>query len=356
MKIEDLVRPHLRDIMVYEPGQDEEGYAKLSSNENPLGPHRHIVETVMKAINEANRYPVSGSPQLVDALAAYHGVSPGEVMVGNGTNEIIDLLVRAFVGRDENVVFPVPSFIVYPLVCRQCEIKGIGVDCRDLRLDMPAMRDAVDDKTRMVFICNPNNPTSTYTTAAELDDFLDGLADDILVVMDEAYFDYVDAPDYPDTMSLRKKRNTIVVLRTFSKFHSLAGVRVGYAVADPAVVKALHQIRQPFNVNVAAQAAALGALEVMDELKPLANETITERERVRQAMLDLGMECPPSQTNFVFVDLGDNPTDLFAALYEEGVVIRRMGQFGASKNSYRISIGTIEENDKLIAAARRVMS
>ena len=355
MKIEGLVRPHLRDIMVYEPGQDEKGYAKLSSNENPMGPHAHIIETVMKAVKEANRYPVSGSPQLVEALARYHGVAPAQIMVGNGTNEIIDLLVRAFVGRDENVVFPVPSFIVYPLVCRQCEIKGIGVDCRDLRLDMPAMRDAVDDKTRMVFICNPNNPTSTYTTAAEMDAFLDGLPDDILVVMDEAYYDYVDAPDYPDSMSLRNKRKTIVVLRTFSKFYSLAGVRVGYAVADPEVVKALHQIRQPFNVNVVAQAAALGALEVMDELKPLARETIAERERVRQAMLDLGLECPPSQTNFVFVDLGDSPIDLFAALYEEGVVIRRMGQFGASKNSYRMSMGTIEENDQLIAAARKAM-
>lgn len=356
MKIEDLVRPHLRDIMVYEPGQDEVGYAKLSSNENPIGPHAHIVENVLRAVKQANRYPVSGSPQLVEALAGYHGVAPDEIMVGNGTNEIIDLLVRAFVGRDENVVFPVPSFIVYPLVCRQCEIKGIGVDCRDLRLDMPAMRAAVDDKTRMVFICNPNNPTSTYTTAVELDTFLDGLRDDILVVMDEAYYDYVDAPDYPDSMSLRNKRKTIVVLRTFSKFYSLAGVRVGYTVADPGVVKALHQIRQPFNVNVVAQAAALGALEVMDELRPLAKETIAERERVRQTMLELGLVCPPSQTNFVFVDLGDNPLDLFAAVYKEGVVIRRMGQFGASRNSYRISIGTIEENDQLIAAARKAMS
>jgi histidinol-phosphate aminotransferase len=355
MEIEKLVRKHLRDIMVYEPGMDEEGYAKLSSNENPCGPHPSVVAAVTDAIKDANRYPLSGSPDLVDALAMHYGVSSGEIMVGNGTNEIIDLLVRAFVDRDHNVVFPVPSFIVYPLVCKQCEIEGIGVDCKDYRLDLAAMRAAVNDKTRMVFICNPNNPTATYSTAAEVDAFLDGLPEDVLVVMDEAYYDYVNASDYPDCMALRNSRNTIVILRTFSKFHSLAGVRVGYAIADPGVVKALHQIRQPFNVNIVAQAAGLAALRVMGDLKPLVKETIEQRDRVRQAMLDLGLVCPESQTNFVFVDLGDRKIDLFRALYEERVVVRRMAQFGSSQNTYRITIGTVEENDRLIEATRKVL-
>jgi histidinol-phosphate aminotransferase len=355
MDIEKLVRPHLRDIMVYEPGMDEEGHAKLSSNENPMAPHPHVVEAVKKTMAGANRYPLSGSPELVEALAGYFGVDKSEVMVGNGTNEIIDLLVRAFVGPDENVVYPVPSFIVYGLVCKQCDVGGAGVVCRDMRLDLPSMRAAVNDKTRIVFICNPNNPTSTYVTAGEVDTFLDGLPEDILVVMDEAYFDYVDADDYPDSLALRKTRKTIVVLRTFSKFHSLAGARVGYAIADPAVVKALHQIRQPFNVNLLAQAAGRAALDVMDELKPLAQETIAERERVRKAMLELGLVCPPSQTNFVFVDLGDRSVNLFEELYKRAVVIRPMGQFGSSGNTYRISIGTIEENDRFLAAMREAL-
>ena len=355
MDIAKLVKPHLRDIMVYEPGMDEAGYAKLSSNENPVGPHPHIIESVDAALAEANRYPMSGSPELVTALAAYYGVPRDEIMVGNGTNEIIDLLVRAFVNETENVVYPVPSFIVYALVCKQCDVDGIGVDCKDFRLDLTAMRAAVNDKTRIVFICNPNNPTSTYSTAGELDNFLDGLPEDILVVVDEAYYDYVNANDYPDSMKLRKSRNTIVILRTFSKFHSLAGVRVGYAIADPAVVKTLHQIRQPFNVNLLAQAAGKAALEVMDELKLLAGETITERARVREEMLKLGLLCPESQTNFVFVDLGDNTTNLFKELYDRGVVVRPMGQFGSSQNTYRISIGTPEENDRLIRAAKEVL-
>jgi histidinol-phosphate aminotransferase len=355
MDIEKMVKPHLRDLMVYEPGMDEEGYAKLSSNENPVSPHPHVVEAVTRTMAEANRYPLSGSPALVEALAAYHGVSTKEIMVGNGTNEIIDLLVRAFVHDDENVVYPVPSFIVYALVCKQCNVGGVGIDCKDLRLDLAGMRAAVNDKTRIVFICNPNNPTSTYSTAGEVDAFLDGLPENILVVMDEAYYDYVDAEDYPDSMALRKHRNTVVILRTFSKFHSLAGARVGYAVADPAVVKTLHQIRQPFNVNLLGQAAGKAALEVMDELKPLARETVSERSRVREVMLELGLICPESQANFVFVDLGDNPVNLFKELYARKVVVRPMGQFGSSRNTYRRSVGTPEGTHRLIAAVREVL-
>ncbi|MCK5406384.1 MAG: aminotransferase class I/II-fold pyridoxal phosphate-dependent enzyme, partial [Candidatus Krumholzibacteria bacterium] len=185
MDIEKLVKRHLRDIMIYEPGIDEDGHAKLSSNENPMAPHPHVVEAVTNMLKDANRYPPSGSPDLVAALAGKYGVTPQEIMVGNGTNEIIDLLVRAFVHEDENVIYPVPSFIVYGLVCKQCDVSGVGIDCKAYRLDMPAMRAAVNDKTRMVFICNPNNPTSTYTTASELDEFLNGLPEDILVVIDE---------------------------------------------------------------------------------------------------------------------------------------------------------------------------
>ncbi len=354
MDIKKLVKPHLRDIMIYEPGMDKEEHVKLSSNENPRGPHPQVIAAITNMLKDANRYPPSGSPELTKALARHHGVDAGEIMVGNGSNEIIDLLVRAFVNNDENVIYPVPSFIVYALIAKICGCQGIGVDCKDYRLDLPAMKKAVNKKTRMVFVCNPNNPTSTYVTAAELDEFLRGLPEDVLVVMDEAYFDYISADDYPDSESLRKTRNTIIILRTFSKFHSLAAIRIGYAIADPEVVMALHRVRQPFNVNRVAQVAGLAALECMEELRPMAQETVRERERVRRAALELGMICPLSQANFVFVDLGESTLDLYQALYEHEVIVRRMGQFGSSKNTYRISIGTKEENDRLIAAMRAV--
>jgi histidinol-phosphate aminotransferase len=354
MDIEKLVRPSIRDLQMYEPGEDRDDAVKLSSNENPRGPHPKIIEAVDEAVRSANRYPLSGSPALTRALAEFHGVTPGEVMVGNGSNEIIDLLVRVFIAPDENVVFPWPSFIVYNLIPMICGVEGRPVLLKDYRLDLPAMLDAVDDKTRMVFVCNPNNPTSTYVTAKELDDFLAGLRGDVLVAVDEAYIDYVNAPDYPDSLELRERRNTIITLRTFSKFHSIAGVRVGYAVADPAVIGALHKARQPFNVSLLAQAAGLAALQCGDDLKPMAEETIRERERLRSEARKLGMECPESQTNFIFADLGDSELDLFVELEKHGVIVRRMGQFGSSTNTYRISVGTPEENDKLLEALRTV--
>ena len=356
MDIRKLVRAQLEGLVKYEPGEDRDDHIKLSSNENPRPPHPHIVEAVTRALETANRYPASGSPRLTRVLARRHGLTPDDIMVGNGSNEIIDLLVRAFVAPDENVVFPVPSFIVYGLIPKVCGVKATAVPCRDYRLDLPAMREAIDENTRMVFICNPNNPTSTYVTAAEVDAFLDGLREDVLVVMDEAYYEYVDAPDFPDSIALQKSRNTIITLRTFSKFFAIAGIRVGYAVADPAVVDLLHRVRQPFNVSSIAEAAGIAAVEASDELLPMAQETVRERARVREALIELGMTCPASQTNFVFADLGASELDLYEELASHGVIVRRMGQFGASKNSYRISVGTPVENDRLLGALREIYS
>ncbi len=355
MDLRRLVRPGILDIERYEPGEDHPGAVKLSSNENPRPPHPKIVQAVVAALREANRYPESGSPDLTRALAAHHHLDPGEIVVGNGSNEIIDLLVRSFAGPGDNVVFPVPSFIVYGLIAKICGCDGVGVPCRDYRMDLPAMRAAVNDRTRVVFLCNPNNPTSTYVGAREVRAFLDGLSDDVFVVMDEAYVDYVDAPDYPDSLALRRERESLVVLRTFSKYFAIAGVRVGYAIADPGVVDVLHRVRQPFNVSRLAQAAGMAALACADELKPMAKETIAERARVREALLALKLVCPPSQANFVFVDLGESDLDLFTELVRRGVVVRRLGQFGASRNSYRISIGTPAENDRLLDALRDIM-
>jgi histidinol-phosphate aminotransferase len=353
--IERFVRPGIRDIQRYQPGEDHPGAIKLSSNENPRPPHPEIVAAVMAALAESNRYPESGSPELTRALAAHHGVTPEEVMVGNGSNEIIDLLVRAFVAPDESVVYPVPSFIVYGLITKVCGVRGVGVACRDYRLDLDAMRAAMDAKTRMVFVCNPNNPTSTFVNASELDAFLAAVPDDVFVLMDEAYIDYVDAADFPDSLALRRRRDGLIVLRTFSKFFAVAGVRVGYAIAHPKVIETLHRVRQPFNVSRLAQAAGLAALGCAADLKPLAAETIAERVRVRAALLALGIACPPSQTNFVFADLGESDVDLFAELAKRGVVVRRLGQFGAASATYRITVGTPAENDRLIEAVRDVV-
>jgi histidinol-phosphate aminotransferase len=265
-------------------------------------------------------------------------------------------LVRACAGASDSVIFPVPSFIVYHLIAQVCGCEGVGVPCRDYRLDLPAMRKAVNDRTRAIFLCNPNNPTSTYVNEKEVLDFLRDLPKDLFVVMDEAYIDYVDANDYPDSMQLRREYPNLVILRTFSKFFAVAGVRVGYCVAHRDVVDVLHRVRQPFNVSRLAEAAGLAALEFAPEIAPLAKETISERERVRDEVLKLGFACPPSQANFLFVDLGNSELDLFVALQRRKVIVRRLGQFGSTRNSYRISIGTPDENDLLIRALREIVS
>ncbi len=354
--IRALARPGLDRIPRYEPGEDRADHVKLSSNENPRPPHPRIVEAVARAMERANRYPASGVPRLVAALAAHHGVGRDEVIVGAGSNEIIDLLVRSFAGPAHNVVYPRPSFIVYDLVPRICGVEGRAVDCVDARLDLDGMRRRVDANTRLVFVCNPNNPTSTYVTADELDAFVDALPETTLVVLDEAYIEYVDAPDFPDALALRRRRDTIVVLRTFSKFHALAGVRVGYALADAGVIDVLHRTRQPFNVSSVAEAAALAALEVADELAAHARETIRERERVRGAFVEAGVACPPSQTNFLYVDTGQSDVDLHAELLRRGIVVRPLGQFGGAGRAFRVTVGSPGENDRLVAAVREIFA
>jgi histidinol-phosphate aminotransferase len=356
MNIDKIVRPGVRQIQRYEPGEDHPGCIKLSSNENPRPPHPRIVEGVIAAMLTSNRYPESGTPTLVHALAKHHGLPDNEVMVGHGSNEVIDLLVRACAGPDENVIFPVPSFIVYHLIAQVCFTEGIGVPCRDYRMDLTAMRKAANEHTRAIFLCNPNNPTSTYVNESEVRAFLRDLPPDLFVVMDEAYIDYVDARDYPDSMQLRREFPNIVILRTFSKFFAIAGVRVGYTMAHRDVVDVLHRVRQPFNVSRLAEAAGMAALECAPELAPLAKETTTERERVRDEVLKLGFACPPSQANFLFVDLGNSEIDLFVELQRRKVIVRRLGQFGSTRNSYRISIGTPDENDLLIRALRDTVS
>lgn len=356
MNIDKMVRPGVRQIQRYEPGEDHPGCIKLSSNENPRPPHPGLVEAVIAAMLQSNRYPESGVPDLTRALASHHGIPGDEVMVGHGSNEIIDLLVRACAGTGDNVIFPVPSFIVYHLIAKVCGCEGVGVPCRDYRMDLPAMRKAVNDRTRAIFLCNPNNPTSTYVNEMEVREFLRDLPQDLFVVMDEAYIDYVDAKDFPDSMQLRGEYPNLVILRTFSKFFAVAGVRVGYAIAHRDVVDVLHRVRQPFNVSRLAEAAGLAALEFAPEIAPLARETSAERGRVRDEVLKLGFACPPSQANFLFVDLGNSELDLFVALQRRKVIVRRLGQFGSTRNSYRITIGTPDENDVLIRALRDIVS
>ena len=362
MDFEKLAKPFLQKIVPYTPGKPIEQLerernldrpaAKLASNENPYPPHDAIKQAVLQAMDSANRYPESGSPEVTELLAGKHGVTPGEVFVANGSNEIIELLIRAYVGADERTMFSQLSFAIYAIVSTQCAVEPVQVPYRNYTHDLEAMADAIDARTKLIFVCNPNNPTATYNTAAEVKAFLDRVPDDVLVVLDEAYHEFVDADDYPDSKALRAEYPNLIVFRTFSKYFSLAGVRIGYAIAHPSIVASLHKLRQPFNVNRLAQAAAIAALGVSDTLRPYVEETIRERRRLREAVLALGWECPPSQTNFVFAVPTGFDGNVTGLLEEQGIIVRPMPAVPGSPHPFRVNTGTVEENDRFIDAIK----
>lgn len=365
MDLDRLAKPFLRNLTPYKPGkpieqlQREKGItvapAKLASNENPYAPHKKIREALVTGIDDVNRYPESGAPALTDKLSEVLGVPSSHVFVGNGTNEIIDLLVRAYVEPEENTVYSSLSFAIYKLVSLQCGAHGIEVPARDFKHDLPAMARAVNDKTKIVFVCNPNNPTGTYSTTREVDAFLADLPEHVLVVFDQAYLEYVDAPDYPDSLALRAKRESVIALRTFSKVYSLAGLRIGYAIADPRVVEILKKMMQPFSVNRLAQAAAVAALDCRGDLAGYVRETIREREKMREELTRMGCECPPSQTNFLFVIVKGFQGDICGGLENFGVIVRPMGQFGGRSDTFRVNTGTPEENGRFLDALKTVL-
>lgn len=365
MDLDRLAKPYLKNINPYRPGkpieqlQRERGIqgpiAKLASNENPYPPLEAIKRAVMDALGNTNRYPESGAPELTKKLARYHAVDVQEVFVANGTNEILDLLVRAYVAANENVVFSALSFVIYKLICMQNGVAFVETAASKYTHDLVAMADAIDDKTKMVFVCNPNNPTGTYNTATDVQQFMTRVPDHTLVVMDEAYYDFVDAEDYPDSVELRNRYENLIVLRTFSKFYSLAGVRVGYAIADPRVTDILNRVRQPFNVNRLAQSAGVAAMDCREELAPIVAETVRERSSMREAMLKLGCTCPPTQTNFLFVVMDRDADEVCQALEGEGIIVRPMAGWGAP-NAFRVNTGTPDENRRFVETFQAILT
>jgi histidinol-phosphate aminotransferase len=366
MDFKKLMQPHLATVKPYVPGKPIEELRrernidgeiiKLASNENPHQPLEEIKKAVIDELDNVNRYPNSGSHYLSLELSQKHGLEQDHIFVGNGSNEIIDLLVRAFVRPDENVMYPYPSFIAYPLIIHQCGVGELKVPLVDYALDLTTMKNAVTRKTKMVFICNPNNPTATYVTETDVKEFLEGISSDIIVVFDEAYYEYVTAVDFPDSTKLLEKFPNIVILRTFSKAHSLSGVRVGYAMADPGLVTVLHMVRQPFNVNRLAQAAARAALRYSDALQSRIAENNSERARLGEALRALGFTVPESQTNFLLAVPEVPDTGIVDRLMDLGIIVRSAAPWGLGEESFRVSIGTPAENDRFLEGLREVLS
>ncbi len=366
MDFKSLFRPGILANKPYTPGKPIEevqrelgldSVVKLASNENPEGPLPAVLEAVAAAAREINRYPDASCFRLTQRLAAHLDVPPASLIFGNGSNEVIDMLIRALVSPGENVVFSEHSFIVYALTTRvhfECG-RAVPLGAGD-RHDLPAMAAAVDDRTKLVIICNPNNPTGTYNTAGELEAFLDAVPENVIVALDEAYYEYVTAEDYPQTVPMLAKRPNLVILRTFSKIHSLAGLRVGYGVGHPDLIGELHKTREPFNVNMLSQAAAIACLDHWDEVPGRARRNREQLDWTAGELEALGFEVVPSQTNFVLVRLpGGNAGELGEALLRKGVIVRPMHAFGLGEGAIRISIGLPEENRRCIEACKEIL-
>jgi histidinol-phosphate aminotransferase len=365
MNFKDLMRPNLRNVKPYVPGKPIEELkreknfvgevSKLASNENPYAPIEEVKRAIVDELEQLNRYPNSGSYYLCHELARHLGISPDQVFVGNGSNEIIDLLARAFINPTDEIVYPFPSFIVYPIVTQLMGVRAVEVPLKDYRLDLGAMKRAITSNTKIVFICNPNNPTGTYVSKEEVDEFIDGLRPDIIIAFDEAYYEYVVAGDFPDALGLLKSHPNIIIFRTFSKIHSLAGLRVGYSISHPDLVTCLHMVRQPFNVNRIAQIASRVAIKHADKIKKRVTENRRQMKYVRDGLLELGFVVPASQTNFLFAIPPTGSSDLTEQLLNRGIIVREMSPFGYGEGVFRVTIGTPGENERFMSTLRELM-
>ena len=320
---------------------------KLSSNENPYGPLPSVLKMIAEAAGAINRYPDNGAAELTEAIAERFGVPPEHVAVGCGSVGVSQQLLEAVGEPGAEVLYAWRSFEAYPLLTDLAGAASVQVPLRAEAHDLAAMADAITDRTRLIFVCNPNNPTGTVVHRAELVEFLDRVPPDCLVLLDEAYREYVRDPRVPDGLTLYRDRPNVAVLRTFSKAYGLAGLRVGFLVGHPPVAAAGRATMLPFTVNALAQAAAVASLAAEPELLERVDAAVAERERVRGDLLAQGWTVPPTQANFVWLRLGADTADFARACAEAGITIRPFGAEGA-----RISIGDAEANDAFLDVAR----
>ncbi len=337
-----------------EIGMAPASIVKLASNENPLGPSPRVNEAVAAQLSEQARYPDGAALELRERLGDLHGCSPQQITVGNGSNDVLDIIGRTFLGEGRSAIFSEHAFAVYPLVTQTVGATSIISPAAAWGHDLESMASLVREDTRVVWIANPNNPTGTWLEREALYAFLQGIPPEVIVVVDEAYFEYVKVENYPDATDWLKEFSNLVVTRTFSKAFGLAGYRIGYSISSEEVADLMNRVRQPFNVNTLAQTAALAALDDRDHLLEGVELNNRELARLSQFLGQLGLSVIPSVGNFIAVDLGRPAMPVFTALERRGVITRPVGNYGMP-NHLRISIGLPQENDRCIESLERVL-
>ncbi|MDD5173899.1 MAG: histidinol-phosphate transaminase [Candidatus Omnitrophota bacterium] len=365
-KIDRLFRKEIEDIPVYIPGKPIEevermlglkGVIKVGSNENPLGPSPKAVLAIKKALKGINRYPDAASWYLKAKLSTTLKTEIDKIICGNGSDDIIILTLKAFAGKGDEVIVAKPTFLIYQVAAGivGADVKFVPLT-KALKYDLRAMKRAITDKTKIIFIANPDNPAGTYVTKRELEEFFDGLPEDLIVYLDEAYYDLARdvCEDYPNGLDYLDRPN-LIVARSFSKVYGLAGLRIGYGVTSARIVRYLDKYRDPFNVNILAQVAACAALDDKEFVKKTLRTVREGRQFLCDALDKMGLEYVKTVTNFMMINVRRNSEKVFEQLICKGVIVRDMKAWGYD-SFIRVSVGTREENKIFIETLKKVLS
>lgn len=342
------LRPELADLPAYTPGRTVPGAIKIASNETVHGPLPSVMEAITTAAATINRYPDNGYLDLRERLAKHVNFAPEHISVGAGSVSLCQQLIQITAGVGDEVMFGWRSFEIYPLQVRTAGATPVAVPLKDHVHDLDAMLAAVTDRTRLIFVCNPNNPTSTVVDPAALEAFVAAVPSDVLIVIDEAYVEYIRDGLLPDSLGLVRRYPNVVVLRTFSKAYGLAGLRIGYAVADPDVITALGKVYVPFTATTISQAAAIASIDAADELLARTDAVVAERARVSAALRAAGYDLPSSQANFVWLPMPGRCDAFTNAAADNRLLVRPYGQDGV-----RVTVAAAHENDAFLAFAQQ---
>ncbi len=361
MDIRKYVPDWVLSLTPYQPGKPIEevereygisNSVKIASNENPLGPSPKALEAIRAALPQLHLYPDGDAFYLKQRLAEKFGLDRSRIIIGNGSNELIEMIVRAFLRVGESIVAAEHAFAIYHLCVHAAGGRTITVPHTGFAFDLDAMARAVEAETRIIFLDNPNNPTGTIYTRTDWEAFLERVPPRVVIVVDEAYFEFVDDPDYPNSLDYHSDERVLITLRTFSKICGLAGVRIGYGISSPEVIDALNRIRQPFNVNTLAQVGALAALDDTEHIRRTQDNNRQGLAYLRRELDRLGIEYAPSWGNFLLVKVGSGVSQ---QLLSQGIIIRPMEGYGYPGYA-RVSVGLAKENEHFIAAMKKLQA
>ncbi len=326
---------------------------KMASNENPLGPSPKAMDAIKKYVGSINRYPEGGCFYLRGAVAKRLKIKPEQLIFGNGSDELIELTLKAFVNEGDEVIVAKPTFLMYEVASTAHGAKIKVVPMRYFKYDLRAMKDEVNKNTRVVFIANPDNPNGTYVARYELENFLKGLPEETIVFLDEAYCDFVEEQDYPNGLEYLRENN-LIVTRTFSKAYGLAGLRVGYGVSSPEIIKYMEAVRDPFNVNSLGQIGAIAALKDKDFLSKSKKAVREGKKFLYSELKAMGTRYVPSVTNFILIELGPKSGEIAERLLKKGVIVRNMKSWGM-ENFMRVTVGKEAENKRFIRELKKII-